>query len=580
METKKEILLIKKGMKINTPKANNSLSMDELIDRVSILSKNKQPYSVAKEVDEIKSIFYIKLKLEKESNIDLNRNNKEATNTIYHSQEIMFKSVYDTYKKIKLNFRKNREIEQEKNYKIKISLIEDIDALSKEEESMKTTFEKFRTIQEKWRNTGAVQIKKNSHIWKSYQHHIELFYDYIKLNKDLRDLDFKRNLEEKNAICNKAEALLKEKSLTVMNNKLQELHEHWKHIGPVKKELREKLWKKFQNISKQLNKRRNDYFIKKKKEDAEKFELKKSYCNQIDNLTSEGIVTHDNWKSATDRCKNLQLKWGKIGNLERRNNKIACKNLKNSLDEFYNKRRNFYIKKNLDNKNIILNKIAICEKAESLQNSTNWKETEKKLIILQQDWKKSGFSNPRHSKDIWNRFNNACNLFFKAKKKYLKNLKSKKKDTLKINQNTIQKAKCFNPTNDTKKDINTLREFIKKWVETKHIISNKANDTFLQLINSKFSEIGLSKKMLEKELFKNKIILLKDNKKAIMREQQFFLAQIDILKKETLQYENNISFLSTGKNTDLLLKEVQKKIFNTKNKIEAFKQKLQLIKNI
>ena len=560
---------------------NNTLSIDELISRVRLLSNNKNPYNVSKEIEEIKSIFYIKLKLKKneEINPEKNEENQNIVNTELHPLEIKFKTVFDSYRKIKSEFRKKRAKKEEENLKIKQSIIEDIDTLSKEQESIKTTFEKFRVLQEKWRNTGHVPIKINNNLWQSYHHHVELFYDYIKLNNDLRDLDFKRNLEEKNAICDKAEALLQEKSLNKTHSTLQELHEHWKNVGPVKRELREGLWERFQNISKKLNKKRNDYFLEKKKRDDETLKAKEAICTEIDNLTSQVINSHNQWEKITNQCKILESKWKELGNLGKESNKIAWKKLRDSLNKFYNTKNEFYKQKKENNKQNLANKIAICEKAEALQNNTNWKETGKKLIKLQEDWKNSGFVNASQSDKIWKRFKKSCDTFFKARKIYYKDLDKEREIALKEKLSVLNELNSFNSTNNTKEDIKTLKGFNDKWKNIGHIPKNrmKIHDEFYTLLSLKFEELGLSKKTLAKEQYKNKISAINGNKKAIRREQQFIIGKIDILNKEITQYENNISFFGTGKNTLPLIKQAQKKIDNARNQINDLKQKLQLL---
>jgi hypothetical protein len=586
VETQKEELSTEESV-VNTETKgitlidNSTLSMNDLIDKISLLSENENPYSVSKEIEEIKSIFYNKLKLEKNEEVvsEETKDIQEEVKRELHPLEIKFKSAFSAYRKIKSDFRKNREKEEEKNLKIKQSIIKDIDALAKEEESIKTTFEKFRVLQEKWRNTGHVPIKDNNNLWQSYHHHVELFYDYIKLNNDLRDLDFKRNLEEKSAICNKAEALMKENSLNKMHNNLQELHEHWKNVGPVKRELREELWERFQNISKQLNKRRNDYFLDKKKQDSKKLESKEKICTEIDNLTSKSIDSHNKWQEATDQCNKLESKWKALGRLGKEGNKVAWKSLRNSLNNFYNKKNEFYKQKKEDSKQIIVNKIAICERAEDLQENTDWQETGKKFIQLQEDWKNSGFAPASQSNEIWKRFKKACDTFFKARKVHYKDLDKEREGALKEKLSVLEELKSFKPTDNSKEDIKTLKGLSNKWKDIGHIPRDKMkiNDEFFTSLNSKFEELGLSKKALATEHYKNKISSIKGNEKAISSEQQFIRGKIDVLKKEIAQYENNISFFGTGKNTEPLLKQAQKQIDNAKSKIEDFKQKLQLL---
>jgi hypothetical protein len=217
---------------------NNILSIHDLIDRISLLSKNKNPFNVAKEIEEIKSIFYIKLKSKDKDEI-INKESNEKDKKIkqeLHPLEIKFKNIIGEYRKIKAKYRKNKEEEEVENLKVKRQIIENIKTITKEEESIKITFEKFRNLQYQWKRVGHVPITESNNLWQSYHHNIEVFYDFIKINNDLRDLDFKRNLEEKNSIYKKAELLLNEKSINKAHNKLQDLHEHWKIVGPVVRE--------------------------------------------------------------------------------------------------------------------------------------------------------------------------------------------------------------------------------------------------------------------------------------------------------------------------------------------------------
>ncbi len=553
---------------------NNTLSMNELIERVNLLSKNKKPYSVSKEIEEIKSIFYIKLQSENKEKIqDKNLDNEE--NNIrpkLHPLEIKFKAVFNTYRKIKSEFRKNKEAEEKKNLKIKKEIIKDIYALSKEEESLKITFEKFRVLQKKWKDTGYVPITENNHLWQSYHHHVELFYDFIKLNNDLRDLDFKRNLEEKKDICNKAQALLQENSINKAHNSLQELHEHWKNIGPVERKQREPIWEKFQTISRKINKKRNDYFIERKKQDSIKLKEKNIITKAINNLSSEERTSHNQWQEATKKCKKLEKKWRDIGSLNTKFNKLAWQNLKDALNNFYRSKNTFYKQQKKTNQQTLENKLTICKKAESLQNSTNWKATTKEFITLQEEWKNSGFSPARQSNELWKRFKIACDTFFDSRKAFYKE-NEKEKEAL------LKELKELKSSSDSKKELHKLKEFNLRWNNLALKTNNKTdiNAQFLKLLNTKFTKLGLNKKELAIEQYKNKISSLKGNKKAISSEQQFIRNNIASLKKEITQYENNISFFGNGKSTEPLVKQAQQKIDNIKADIEDLKQKIQLL---
>ena len=568
------------------PNNNIELSIEELIVKIDLLAEDENPYSVSKEIEEIKSLFYLKLKADTKDKEDITveSTNKEEEARVeeektLHPLEIKFKKTYGEYKKKKFEFRKNREKEERENLKIKKEIIEDIDKLTQEEESIKKTFENFRILQDKWRSTGNVPQTENNNLWQSYHHHVELFYDYIKINNDLRDLDFTRNLEEKTTIYKKAEALINEKSFNKAHHTLQELHEHWKNVGPVKRELREELWARFQNISRILNKKRNDYFLKKKEEDKKKLTNKNTICKKIDDLTLEIISSHNKWQETTNQCNELETEWKNIGRLNKVDNTIAWKNLRASLNNFYNKKNAFYKQKKEEGNIALTAKISICEKAEILQNSTDWQGAGNKLIALQTQWKNTGFTPAEKSNKLWKRFKAACDIFFNARKAHYKAKDKEKEACFKEKTKLLKEVKEFKTTTDSKIGIEQLKEFSNKWKTLGHVPIKKIkiNEEFFALINSKFETLGLSKKALATEQYKNKISSLKGNDKAVSNEKQFLREKIDTLKKETAQYENNMSFLGINKGTEPLRKQVEKQISIANDEIDALKQKLQLL---
>lgn len=571
---------------------NSELSMEELIIRIDELSENINPYSVSKEIEEIKSLFYSKLKTEQKVEgvqiadeivyvVELSENTevKEVKKPL-HPLEVKFKQSFGNYKKIKFEYRKKREKEEKKNLKTKQQIISDIDKLTHEDESIKKTFEHFRILQEQWRNTGHVPQNENNNLWQSYHHHVELFYDFIKLNNDLRDLDFKRNLEEKTAIIEKAEALLDEKSLNTMHGSLQELHEHWKNVGPVERKQREIIWEKFQEISRKLNKKRNDYFTKRKEIDADKLAKKDAICQKIIDLTKENSTSHSKWQSLTNQCNDLEKEWKGIGRLGKTDNKTAWNNLRPALNEFYNKKNAFYKEKKEEVKETLNTKIAIAEKAEALQNSTDWQGTGNTLIKLQEEWKNSSFAPAKQSNEIWKRFRTACDTFFNARKAHYKELDKEKEVAYTEKANLLREVESFKASSDTKEDIKKLKEFSSKWKTLGHVPRKKMkiNDQFFTLLNSKFENLGLSKKALANEQYKNKIRSLKGNDKAVEGEQRFLRGKIDAHIKDISQYENNISFFGHGKGTEPLKKQVEQQIEKAKKEIEELKSKLQMLK--
>ena len=564
----------------------NSLSIEELIEEHEQLLETEKPYSVSKQIDEIKVCFYKKLhslnNSEKESEEEETETDSEKQEKTLHPLEIKFKQVHNKYRKLKSEFRKNREKEEEKNLKIKQQIIVDIDLLIKEEESIKTTFEKFRTLQNKWKNTGNVPLKENNNLWQSYHHHVEMFYDYIKINNDLRDLDFKRNLEQKTLICEKSEKLLTEKSINSAFDTLQELHEHWKNIGPVVRELREEIWNRFQVASREINKKKNDYFHKKQAIRKNNLKIKSEICKQIIGLSTPLADNHNQWVKLTEELKVLSEKWKKAAPIEKEDLKKSWSEFREINNEFFQNKSAFYKNKKEAISTNLQIKVSICEKAEALSNSTQWNDTGKTLIKLQEQWKNSPFVPNNTSSPIWKRFRKACDTFFNARKSHYKKLDLEKEVNLKEKEAVLKKVNLFSVSDDAKKDIVNLKEFSKQWNSIGFIArdSMKINDEFNNLISSLYNKLKIDKSEKENIQFLAKTESLKGNKHQLDKEKDFIRKQIESVNKVISQYENNISFFGYGKGTESMKLEVMKKIDNSKKEIETLKDKLSTLNKI
>ena len=559
----------------------SSFSMEELITELENLCEIQNPYSVSKRSEEIKTLFYKSLK--SENNIeDISEEDSEQEKKTLHPLELKFKNVNNKFKKIKSDYRKNREKEENKNLIIKENIISDIDKLSKEEESLKVTFEKFKNYQKKWNNTGHVPITKSNDLWQNYHHHIELFYDYIKINKELRDLDFKKNLEQKTIICEKSEKLSNDKSINTAFNSLQELHEHWKNIGPVSREYRESIWERFQTATRKINKNRNDYFLNKKRILKGNTELKSSICKEINKLSEDNPNTHQQWNNLSEKLNELSEKWKKAAPIEKSDLKKSWTEFREATNEFYSMRNNFYKNRKEDNNNNLQEKIKICEKAEELSTSTNWKETGKQLIQLQEKWKNSAFVPKNLSDKIWKRFRSACNKFFDARKKHYKLLDKEKEGNLKEKTTLLKEVEKFDVSNNPREDIKRLKEFSEKWNSIGFVPKQdiQINDRFDKVISSLYNKLKVDKSEKKTIQFQIKAERLKGNSDKLNVEKELIREEIGKVNKTILQYENNISFFGNGKGTERLKEDVLKNIENSKKEIEELKKKLSLLNKI
>ena len=561
----------------------SSFSMEELITELENLCEIQNPYSVSKRSEEIKTLFYKSLKSENNiEDISEEDSDEDEEKKTLHPLEVKFKNANNKFRKIKSDYRKNREKEENKNLIIKENIISDIDKLSKEEESLKVTFEKFKDYQNKWNNTGHVPITKSNDLWQNYHHHVELFYDYIKINKELRDLDFKRNLEQKTIICEKSEKLSNDKSINTAFNSLQELHEHWKNIGPVSREYRESIWKRFQTATRKINKNRNDYFLNKKRILKGNTELKSSICKEINKLSEDNPNTHQQWNNLSEKLNELSEKWKKAAPIEKSDLKKSWTEFREATNEFYSMRNNFYKNRKEDNNNNLQEKIKICEQAEELSTSTNWKETGKQLIQLQEKWKNSAFVPKNLSDKIWKRFRSACNKFFDARKKHYKLLDKEKEGNLKEKTTLLKEVQKFDVSENPREDIKRLKEFSEKWNSIGFVPKQdiQINDRFDKVISSLYNKLKVDKSEKKTIQFQIKAERLKGNSDKLNVEKELIREEIGKVNKTILQYENNISFFGNGKGTEKLKEDVLKNIENSKKEIEELKKKLSLLNKI
>tara|TARA_A200000113_G_scaffold117043_1_gene104978 strand:- start:6020 stop:7801 length:1782 start_codon:yes stop_codon:yes gene_type:complete len=559
----------------------NSFTPQELKQQVSELITTKNVYSVAKSIDAIKAVFYKKINTEKEVHKEeyLKNEGLEEEYKFVHPLEKDFKKLFSEFRKKKAEYREKIELDFTKNLKIKTQIIKDIESIISDEETIKETFEKFRALQDKWRSTGEVGIGYRNDIWKSYYHQVEKFYDFIKINNDLRDLDFDRNLKQKTSMCEQAEALMEEKSINKVHAELQLLHEKWKEVGPVKRELREEIWERFKEATNKLHKRRNEHFLDLKEKGKQSFENKSEICKKIATLTESEVKSHNEWNKLTSQVQELEAEWKKQAPMSKEDNKAAWKHLRETLSNFYAKKSEFYKEKKQENKQIIQKKIILCEKAEELVNAeASWKAKTDQVNKLQEQWKKSGHLPKSQSNKLWNRFRTAMDNFYDSKKSFFKDLDKEKADNLANKEKFLKKVQKFKLSEDKKVNLNALENFQKEWRSLGDIPrdKNQIEDEFRKSIDGFYKEMKVNKKELNDIKFNNKLENLKAKTDlfAIDKEKHLIRNKINDLQKEVNQYETNISFFGSSKGADKLKSQIEKKIDNGKAEIDSLKDKL------
>jgi len=546
----------------------SNLKPEELIISLDQLIDNHNPFSVSKRAENIKALFY-------KSFNNIEKNNETEI------LEKNFKKIYNLFRKKRNDFRKEQEQKEKENLKLKTDIISEIKDLTSEVELKKDTYNRFRELQKQWKKIGHVSIKEKNNVWQMYNHYVEVFYDYLRLNKDLRDIDFKKNLNNKLEICDKAEKLLSLKSLNKMHEDLQILHEKWKDIGPVNKENRDKVWIRFQDASKKINKKRNDYFLDIKKKDQIKLAAKKEICNKINKLSEKEIKSIKEINLSNNEVEKLSSKWKNIGRVNKKDNKLCWTEYRESLNNFYTKKNDFFKNRKDKNKNIIDLKIKLCEEVESLQNNTEWASTSKKFINLQAKWKKSGFLAGKLNDKLWSRFRSSCDHFFESKKSFQKEIDKKKIEKIQEKKNLISKLKKYKPSKNIDNGIAFLKENINEWKKI-NISTNMINleSDYKILCNEFLINLNLEKKELEKEKSALILSLMENNPKELTKEKNRTKEKIKDITKEIDLFETNKSYIVSYKKNNPLLEQINQKIEKLELEKNNLEKKIKILNKV
>lgn len=497
-----------------------------------------------------------------------------------------FNNIYKLYKEKKSSASRKTEAEREENLKIKLGIIEELKALIQKEESLDKTFQEFRDLQERWRNTGMVPQSKLNGLLETYHLHVENFYNYIKINKELRDLDLKRNLDAKIQLCEEAEKLIESNDIAESFKHLQMLHARWKEIGPIPKDQKEPVWERFKAATGQINDKYHNFFESLKKEQEDNLKVKEEICTKASTIADGEYKSISEWNTATKNIIELQEEWKHSGTIPQKERNRIYKKFRASCDLFFDRKREFFKKmleeqeKNLELKN------QLCEKVEAIKDSTDWKVTTDKIISYQKEWKKIGPAPKKYSNKVWMRFRAACDTFFNNKSAHFKDIDSEQGQNLEMKKALIEEVKQFALSGNNETDIAKLKEYQSRWAKIGFVpIKEKdaVQDEFRGLINGWFDKLNLDEfdKNLERYRAKINSFDSGDNKEyKIINEREKLVSKIRQLETDVNTWENNIGFIAKSKNSQGLIGELTSQIEKTKQRLALLKEKLKAIDNM
>ena len=547
-------------------------TLAELVNAFEQLVQNEERMKMSKEAEAIKAAFYKRLLKEKAeagfavaeiSETENETAEDEVADNPFVEIENGFKTIYNRYKKERAEYNRQQEKEREDNLAQKEAVIADLKLLLEKQEDVNATFPEFREIQNRWRAIGPVPAQNYRNINETYQLYVEQFYDMVKINRELRDLDFKKNLEAKEEFCQLAEKLAENPNVIEAFKELQKLHEQWKEFGPVAKEFRDSIWERFKAATSVINKKYQAFFEGMKEQQNENLAKKTVLCEKVEAIAEREVASSNEWNAFSKEIEELQAEWKTIGFASKKDNQKVYDRFRAACDKFYGRKREFYneykdsINANLDKK------IALCEAAEALKSSTEWKKATDQFINLQKQWKEIGAVPRKKSEQLWKRFRAACDEFFaerdksaKSENDYYSNFKAK--------QRLIEEIKAYELTGDEHADQEAMQNFQAKWREIGFVPFREKeaiSAAYKEAISDKFPSNGRSGRRNRPG-------------KPQLSEKERLIQKYNQLEQDIVTYENNIGFFSMSKNSEPLIKQMNERIAQAKEELNALAQQI------
>ena len=497
--------------------------------------------------------------------------------------ESKIKELLNVYKEKRAAILAEEERVKAANYALKLQLIDQLKALTESQEDFNKLYNDFKDIQQRWKEVKAVPQEHVSELWKNYQIYSEKFYDIIKINNQFRDYDFKKNLEMKTALCETVEKLQTEPDVVSAFHQLQKLHQQWREIGPVAKELREDLWSRFKAASTIINKRHQEHFEGLKAKEQENLEAKTAICEQIENIDFQALKSFKDWEEKNKEVIALQDKWKTIGFAPKKSNVKIFERFRAACDVYFNRKSEFYknIKDEME-KNLELKK-ALCEKAEALKDSTDWKSTTEKMIALQKEWKTIGSVARKHSDAVWKRFISACDYFFEQKNKNASSQKSVEQTNLAAKKALIEKINTLDEA-DHDEALAVLKGYMAEWNTIGHVPfkeKDKVYKEYHEAVDKQFDHLKVDQNDRKMQTFRSNLSDMSNGERGkgkLYGEREKLMRMYERMKNELQTYENNIGVLSiSSKGGGGLLKEMERKIDKLKNEMALIIKKIDAI---
>lgn len=561
------------------------LSLEDLIKAFETLMKSENIYDVRNSINQVKTNFNAKFStlISEKKEVFLTEGGNAIDFQYSSPLKKQFNELSKTYRERHQAFQKNRTQELNQNLEIRLQIIEEIKGLINVEGDINSAYNTFKNLQERWRNTGRIPSSENNNTWNNYRHHVEIFYGFLHLNRDLRDLDYKHNLEQKQKIIASTEALANETDLNRAFRELQALHKIWKEeLGPVAKEHKDELWERFSAATKVINNKRQEYYNQLEETFEENLKIKNEIIAQITTISEKSINSHKEWQSAIKEIETLREAFFKTGKVPSKQNEKTWSSFKEAVRTF-NKNKNTYyktLKKNQSEN--YKKKLELIEIAE--QNKEN-EDLETTLILMkniQSKWKTIGHIPRKDSDKLWKRFRAACNAFFDRYHEQKNNGTEEEVANFELKKTLLDTLKTFELGDDKDKNLEALNEFSSQWKKLGAVAQSKRfiNGKFFKLLDSFYSKLGLNKDAMDDLKYSLKLETISQDQHLFNKEVTFIRKKMDEIKSEINQLENNLQFFSNVKEDNPLVKEVHKNIEKHKADLKSWNAKYSKIKKM
>ena len=557
----------------------SGLSEAELVALFASKIESEPVQTLRSVVEAIKIAFYkqhrAKVDAERKAFLEAG-GQEEAFTPTPDSDEQRFKELFAIYREQRDKHIAQMEADKENNLKIKLQIIEELKELVNSDETMNTTFTRFRELQTRWKETGLVPQQNVKDLWETYNLHVENFYNFIKINKELRDLDLKKNYEAKISLCEQAEALTFDSQIVESFRKLQKLHDEWRETGPVAIEFKETLWERFKEASSRINKRHQEHFESIKAEQTKNLALKSELCEKVEAMTEQPTLSRKEWNKLSEELLEIQKVWKTIGYAPKRDNNRIYERFRAACDKFFEHKREFYAGQKSEMEHNLAIKNELCAEAETLAMSEDWKRATEELIALQARWKQVGPVARRHSDTIWKRFRAACDKFFERKAAHFATVDNQHEENLRQKQALIEEMRAA----DVKAGgFEAIKEFQRRWSQIGFVpikFKDALQKEYKAIVDGMFATLRSSERDRSMSRFRERVSTMKSSGQLRSERERLF-NKVRQMEQDIALLENNIGFFSKSKNAEALIADVREKIERTKRDMAELIEKIRLI---